>query len=95
MDERFDDDHLLAVLADVIDETDPVPADARAIALAADLSGLDAERIDRVVDALRGFEVDYLVPQHCTGAEAFVRLAQRMGPQLVVSSTGSTFTFGD
>ena len=58
------------------------------------LSGLDAERIDRVVEALRGFEVDYLVPQHCTGAEAFVRLAQRMGPQLVVSSTGSTFTFG-
>jgi 7,8-dihydropterin-6-yl-methyl-4-(beta-D-ribofuranosyl)aminobenzene 5'-phosphate synthase len=58
------------------------------------LSGLDAERIDRVVDALRGFEVDYLVPQHCTGAEAFVRLAQRMGKELVVSSTGSTFTFG-
>jgi 7,8-dihydropterin-6-yl-methyl-4-(beta-D-ribofuranosyl)aminobenzene 5'-phosphate synthase len=58
------------------------------------LSGLDAERIDRVVEALRGFEVDYLVPQHCTGAEAFVRLAQRMGKELVVSSTGSTFTFG-
>jgi 7,8-dihydropterin-6-yl-methyl-4-(beta-D-ribofuranosyl)aminobenzene 5'-phosphate synthase len=58
------------------------------------LSGLDAERIDRVVEALRGFEVDYLVPQHCTGAEAFVRLAQRMGQELVVSSTGSTFTFG-
>jgi 7,8-dihydropterin-6-yl-methyl-4-(beta-D-ribofuranosyl)aminobenzene 5'-phosphate synthase len=58
------------------------------------LSGLDAERIDRVVEALRGFEVDYLVPQHCTGAEAFVRFAQRMGKELVVSSTGSTFTFG-
>jgi 7,8-dihydropterin-6-yl-methyl-4-(beta-D-ribofuranosyl)aminobenzene 5'-phosphate synthase len=58
------------------------------------LSGLDAERIDRVVEALRGFEVDYLVPQHCTGAEAFVRLAQRMERELVVSSTGSTFTFG-
>jgi len=58
------------------------------------LSGLDAERIDRVVTALRGFEVDYLVPQHCTGAEAFVRLAQQMGKELVVSSTGSTFTFG-
>ena len=58
------------------------------------LSGLDAERIDRVVEALRGFEVDYLVPQHCTGAEALVRLAQRMGQELVVSSTGSTFTFG-
>jgi 7,8-dihydropterin-6-yl-methyl-4-(beta-D-ribofuranosyl)aminobenzene 5'-phosphate synthase len=58
------------------------------------LSGLDAERIDRVVDALRGFEVDYVVPQHCTGAEALVRLAQGMGRELVVSSTGSTFTFG-
>jgi 7,8-dihydropterin-6-yl-methyl-4-(beta-D-ribofuranosyl)aminobenzene 5'-phosphate synthase len=58
------------------------------------LSGLDAERIDRVVEALRGFEVDYLVPQHCTGAEALVRLAQRMERELVVSSTGSTFTFG-
>jgi 7,8-dihydropterin-6-yl-methyl-4-(beta-D-ribofuranosyl)aminobenzene 5'-phosphate synthase len=59
------------------------------------LSGLDAARIDRVVEALRGFEVDYLVPQHCTGAEAMVRIAQRMGQELVVSSTGSTFTFGD
>jgi 7,8-dihydropterin-6-yl-methyl-4-(beta-D-ribofuranosyl)aminobenzene 5'-phosphate synthase len=58
------------------------------------LSGLDAERIDRVVETLRGFEVDYLVPQHCTGFEALVRLAQRMGKELVVSSTGSTFTFG-
>jgi 7,8-dihydropterin-6-yl-methyl-4-(beta-D-ribofuranosyl)aminobenzene 5'-phosphate synthase len=58
------------------------------------LSGLHAERIDRVVEALRGFEVDYLVPQHCTGAEALVRLAQRMGKELVVSSTGTTFTFG-
>jgi 7,8-dihydropterin-6-yl-methyl-4-(beta-D-ribofuranosyl)aminobenzene 5'-phosphate synthase len=58
------------------------------------LSGLDAERIDRVVEALRSFEVEYLVPQHCTGAEALVRLAQRMGKELVVSSTGSTFTFG-
>ena len=58
------------------------------------LSGLDAERIDRVVEALRGFEVDYLVPQHCTGAEALFTLSQRMGQELVVSSTGSTFTFG-
>jgi 7,8-dihydropterin-6-yl-methyl-4-(beta-D-ribofuranosyl)aminobenzene 5'-phosphate synthase len=58
------------------------------------LSGLDGERIDRVVEALRGFDVDYLVPQHCTGAEALARIAQRMGKELVVSSTGSTFTFG-
>jgi 7,8-dihydropterin-6-yl-methyl-4-(beta-D-ribofuranosyl)aminobenzene 5'-phosphate synthase len=58
------------------------------------LSGLDAARIDRVVQALRAFGVDYLVPQHCTGMEAMVRLAQRLPQELVVSSTGSTFTFG-
>jgi 7,8-dihydropterin-6-yl-methyl-4-(beta-D-ribofuranosyl)aminobenzene 5'-phosphate synthase len=58
------------------------------------LSGLEAERIDRVVETLRSLEIDYLVPQHCTGVEALVQFAQRMGSALVVSSTGSTFTFG-
>ncbi|HEY7072305.1 MAG TPA: hypothetical protein VH479_19410 [Acidimicrobiales bacterium] len=52
MDERFDDDSLLAVLARVIDEADPVPADARATALAADMSGLDAELAELVFDSL-------------------------------------------
>jgi 7,8-dihydropterin-6-yl-methyl-4-(beta-D-ribofuranosyl)aminobenzene 5'-phosphate synthase len=58
------------------------------------LSGLGIERIDRVVETLRSLEVDYLVPQHCTGVEALIQFAQRMGSALVVSSTGSTFTFG-
>jgi 7,8-dihydropterin-6-yl-methyl-4-(beta-D-ribofuranosyl)aminobenzene 5'-phosphate synthase len=57
------------------------------------LSGLDEERIARVVDAFREMDMDYLVPQHCTGFEAMVALATRLGPRLVVSSVGSTFTF--
>jgi hypothetical protein len=52
MEERFDDDQLLAVLTHVIDETDPVPADALATAMAADLSGLDAELAELVFDSL-------------------------------------------
>ena len=52
MDERFDDDSLLAVLARVIDEADPVPDDARAAAVAADMSGLDAELAELVFDSL-------------------------------------------
>jgi hypothetical protein len=52
MDERIDDDHLLAVLAHVIDETDPVPAGALATAMAADVSGLDAELAELVFDSL-------------------------------------------
>ena len=58
------------------------------------LSGLGEERITRVVDAFRALELDYIVPQHCTGLEALVALSRRLGDQLVVSSVGSTFTFG-
>ena len=58
------------------------------------LSGLGEERIVQVVDALRALEVDYVIPQHCTGFEAAVALSRHLGSQLVVSSTGSTFSFG-
>ena len=36
------------------------------------LSGLGEERIARVTDAFRALELDYVVPQHCTGFEALV-----------------------
>src|SRR5262245_13354427 len=57
------------------------------------LSGLDAERITRVVDAFRQFGIDYIVPQHCTGIEAIAALLPRLPGQVIVSSVGSTFTF--
>jgi 7,8-dihydropterin-6-yl-methyl-4-(beta-D-ribofuranosyl)aminobenzene 5'-phosphate synthase len=58
------------------------------------LSGLDDERITRVVATLREMGIDYLIPQHCTGMEAMVALAQRLGTAVVWSSVGTTFTFG-
>lgn len=58
------------------------------------LSGLGEERITRVVDAFRRFDLDYIVPQHCTGFEALASLRSRLGEQLVISSVGTTFTFG-
>ena len=57
------------------------------------LSGLDDERITRVVDAFRGFGLDWVVPQHCTGLEAIVGFATRMPAEVVFASTGSTFVF--
>ena len=57
------------------------------------LSGLSEERIARVVDAFRDFEIDYVVPQHCTGIEAIATLLHRLPGKVVVSSVGSTFTF--
>jgi len=58
------------------------------------LSGLAGERITQVVDAFRGLGVDYLIPQHCTGLEAIIQMGVHLPKELVVSSVGSTFTFG-
>lgn len=58
------------------------------------LSGLSDERVTRVVDAFRDLGVDHVVPQHCTGIEAVATLDHRRPKQMVVSSVGTTFTFG-
>ncbi|HEV8225915.1 MAG TPA: MBL fold metallo-hydrolase [Methylomirabilota bacterium] len=58
------------------------------------LSGLAGERITQVVDAFRSLGVDYLIPQHCTGLEAMIQMGVHLPQELVVSSVGSTFTFG-
>jgi len=58
------------------------------------LSGLTGERITQVVDAFRDLGMDYLIPQHCTGLEAVIQMAVHLPKELVVSSVGSTFTFG-
>ncbi|HKW95030.1 MAG TPA: MBL fold metallo-hydrolase [Methylomirabilota bacterium] len=58
------------------------------------LSGLKEERVTRVVDAFRDLEVDWVVPQHCTGLESMATMLHRMPAEMVVSSVGSTFAFG-
>lgn len=58
------------------------------------LSGLKEERVTRVVDAFRDLEVDWVVPQHCTGLEAMASMMHRLPQEMVPSSVGSTFTFG-
>jgi 7,8-dihydropterin-6-yl-methyl-4-(beta-D-ribofuranosyl)aminobenzene 5'-phosphate synthase len=58
------------------------------------LSGLPEDRITRVVDAFRELGVDHVVPQHCTGIEAIIALHHRLPGRTVVSSVGTTFSFG-
>ena len=58
------------------------------------LSGLGGERIEHAVDEFRRLGIDWLVPQHCTGMEAFIALGGHLPAEMVVSSVGSTFTFG-
>jgi len=57
------------------------------------LSGLNEERVTRVVDAFAEFGLDYVVPQHCTGIEAIATLYHRLPRQMLLSSVGTTFTF--
>lgn len=57
------------------------------------LSGLGEERITFVVDELRRLGVDWIVPQHCTGMEAFMAIGRHLPAEMVVSSVGTTFTF--
>lgn len=59
------------------------------------LSGLGEERVTKVVDALRTLGIDYLVPQHCTGLDSLITMGPRVRDQLVLSTVGSTFTFGE
>jgi 7,8-dihydropterin-6-yl-methyl-4-(beta-D-ribofuranosyl)aminobenzene 5'-phosphate synthase len=58
------------------------------------LSGLKEERVTRVVDAFHDLEVDWIVPQHCTGLEAMATMMHRLPQEMVPSSVGSVFTFG-
>jgi 7,8-dihydropterin-6-yl-methyl-4-(beta-D-ribofuranosyl)aminobenzene 5'-phosphate synthase len=58
------------------------------------LSGLKEERVTRVVDAFRDLEVDWVVPQHCTGLEAMATMMHRLPQEMVPSSVGTVFTFG-
>jgi 7,8-dihydropterin-6-yl-methyl-4-(beta-D-ribofuranosyl)aminobenzene 5'-phosphate synthase len=57
------------------------------------LSGLGEERVALVVDEFRRLGVDWLVPQHCTGMEAFIAIGRQLPAEMVVSSVGSTFSF--
>jgi 7,8-dihydropterin-6-yl-methyl-4-(beta-D-ribofuranosyl)aminobenzene 5'-phosphate synthase len=57
------------------------------------LSGLEEERVTRVVDAFRDLAVERLVPQHCTGIEAIAAVLHRLPGRLTVSAVGTTFEF--
>ena len=52
-----------------------------------------AERLDFTVQALAGFEVDYLAPNHCTGLAAMCLLRQHFPRQFRESPAGTRHCF--
>jgi 7,8-dihydropterin-6-yl-methyl-4-(beta-D-ribofuranosyl)aminobenzene 5'-phosphate synthase len=49
--------------------------------------------LDRIMAELKTFDIDHLVPMHCSGSN-FLEVAKREMPdKLVLCTTGSRFTF--
>ncbi|MEM4699861.1 MAG: MBL fold metallo-hydrolase [Candidatus Nezhaarchaeales archaeon] len=57
------------------------------------LSGASAELLDRTVEELKRAGVRVVVPMHCTGFRAAVKMAKEFGEGFVVSSVGTRLRF--
>ncbi|HUJ68618.1 MAG TPA: MBL fold metallo-hydrolase [Syntrophorhabdales bacterium] len=52
------------------------------------------ELIEATVADIRAMGPDYVVPAHCTGFEAIVRLREEMGSRFLLNTAGTTYVFG-
>ena len=55
---------------------------------------MPADYVRETVAALKALEPDYLIPMHCTGTPFYEAAKQEMPGKVLLSSTGTRFTFG-
>jgi 7,8-dihydropterin-6-yl-methyl-4-(beta-D-ribofuranosyl)aminobenzene 5'-phosphate synthase len=58
------------------------------------LMPMPPEYVRKTVAALKEFNPDYLVPMHCAGTAFYEVAKEQMPGRVILSSTGSRFTFG-
>lgn len=58
------------------------------------LMPMPQEYVRSTVAALKEFEPDYLIPMHCTGTAFYEAAKQELPGRVLLSSTGTRFTFG-
>ncbi len=58
------------------------------------LGAAPGDYVDHTVAELKALQPDIVVPMHCTGRAFVAAVAREMPEQLVLSNTGSRFTFG-
>jgi len=51
--------------------------------------------INPTIDALKEINPQYIIPMHCTGWEAITRVAEEMPNQVLISTVGTKYTFGE
>lgn len=50
--------------------------------------------LNQVMAELKKLDIDYLIPMHCSGTNFVNAVTEQMPEKLILSSTGSRFTFG-
>ena len=58
------------------------------------LAPMPEEYVHSTVAALKAFKPDYLIPMHCTGTMFYEAAKQALPGRVLLSSTGTRFTFG-
>jgi len=54
---------------------------------------LTSARQDEIIDAMMAMDVEWLVPLHCTGMEAIMKMKARKGEKCIVATSGKSFEF--
>jgi 7,8-dihydropterin-6-yl-methyl-4-(beta-D-ribofuranosyl)aminobenzene 5'-phosphate synthase len=57
------------------------------------LSGMAKTQRTKLIQSLKSFSFEYLVPMHCTGLEAWCELKNAFGERCLLLQTGDTLTF--
>lgn len=56
-------------------------------------NGICEEAIEHTLEELQRANPDYIIPCHCTGWKAFIRIIDLMPGKFMQSSVGTVFTF--
>lgn len=54
---------------------------------------LSSQRQDEIIDAMMKLDVDWLVPLHCTGMEAILKMKARKGDKCILATSGKSYEF--
>ena len=57
------------------------------------LVNADRERLEQTMAALRPFELEMMVPCHCTGQPAVALLREGLGQRVIPGAAGMTYQF--
>ncbi|HEY3276458.1 MAG TPA: MBL fold metallo-hydrolase [Syntrophorhabdaceae bacterium] len=58
------------------------------------LSHASPEKVEKTIADIKAIDPDYVIPAHCTGFEAVVRLSREMAGKFILNTAGTRYRFG-